>query len=368
MDARAFLGRRLAAQRLARRTAGAPRDLVAWLGAVQAQDYAAAKWALGVRLGATTDAAIERALDEGAILRTHTLRGTWQLVTPDDVRAQIALAAPRVAQKLATRWRELDLDAGAFRRANAALARALAAGEALTRAEIARVLSKARISPEGQRLSHLLLRAELDAVVCSGPRRGKQSTHVLLDARAPRRGAPDPDPRDAAADLARRYFRSRGPATLDDFVWWSGLTTSEARLALEAAAPGLAREDFGGATYHFDDAVAPARVRATRAHLLPAFDEWLVAYRDRTATLARAYVGRLAGGGMLDPCVVVDGAVVGTWRRTLARRGAAIAIAPFAPLDASARAAVEAAVAPYAAFLGVEASVAFARRGALRTA
>jgi hypothetical protein len=357
--AREHANRRLHAQQIARHDFTAPGDLVAWLGAVQAQDYGAAKWALGLRLPeGATDALIERAVADGAILRTHALRGTWQLVTPKDIRWMLALVAPRLAERFATRHRQLELDAATFRRSNAALEKALRDGGHLTRAELAAVLRGARISIAGQRLAYLLAQAELDALICSGARRGKQSTYALLDRRSPDLRRPLTRD-DALAELARRYFRSRGPATVADFGWWSGLPAAEARAGLESVKSTLISEVNDGSVYWGQD--GPARtVRTARAYLLPAFDEYLVAYRDRHAVLDPEHAKRLHGGGILDPCIVVDGAVIGTWRRTVKRRRLAIELDLFKP--ARRHPPIADAAARYGAFLGLE--VGAARRAA----
>jgi hypothetical protein len=340
--------RRLAAQQLARPAFEAPEELVAWLGAVQAQDYAGAKWALGVRLRDATDASIERALASGAILRTHAFRFTWQLIAPADVRWMLELVAPRLRARAARRNRELELDAKTLAKSNRALAKALDGGEHLTRDELGAALARAGVSPRGQRLAHLLAHAEVDAVICSGARRGKQRTYALLDRRAPKGRALARD--EALAELASRYFRSRGPATIADFIWWSGLAPSEARAGAHEAR--IVSEVIDGRTYFFaDDDPPPAR----GVWLLPAFDEYLVAYRDRAAVLDPRHTKRLnRGGGMLDPCVVVDGRVVGTWKRTLAKAEVAIDIAAFT--RASARAFAGAAK-RYATFLGLTPTV-----------
>jgi Winged helix DNA-binding domain len=352
---RVLAHRRLHAQQIARHDFRRPGDVVEWLGAVQAQDYGAAKWALGLRLPeGVTDVSIERALTEGDILRTHALRGTWQLVSPKDVRWMLALVAPRLVARFATRHRQLELDAATFRRSHIALGRALRDGNHLTRDELAAFLRRAGISTTGQRLAHLLARAELDVLICSGPRRGKLPTYALLDQRAP--NPPARLPRDEAlAELARRYFRSRGPATIADFVWWSGLTGSEARAGLESVKSSLTSEQINGQIYWRSDEPAP-RIRSTTAHLLPAFDEYLIAYRNRDAMLDPEQVKRLnAGGGMLGPCIVLDGGVIGTWRRVLRRRTVAIELDLFESA-LNVKPAIRAAAARYAAFLGLAAS------------
>ena len=353
-------GRRLSVQQIDQHRFDTPAAVVGWLGAVQGQDYAAAKWAVGLRLpaGAASEAGVEQALADGAVVRTHAMRGTWQLVAPEDVRWLLALVGPGVIARSATRYRALGLDAATVRRSNAAVVKALAGGAQRTRAELAAAMERAGVATGGQRLAHLLGRAELDALICGGARRGKQFTYALLDARAPRARDRAPLRRDEAlAELARRYFRSRGPATVADFTWWSGLSAADARAGLAAVADGLVSEVSGGRTY-WRGAGAPApagaRAPATAAYLLPAFDEYLVAYRDRDAVLAPSQVKRLnAGGGLLNPCIVVGGRVCGTWRRVLARDRVALALDFFERPSARARALVAAAARRYAAFLGL---------------
>ena len=356
----AIAARRLASQQIARPAFANPRELVAWMVAVQAQDFAAAKWAVGLRLAtASTDVSIERAIADDSVLRTHALRGTWQLVDPADVRWLLELVAPRLIASYATRYRQLELDAATVRRSHAALAKALRDGAVLTRAELAPALEAAGVSTAGQRLAHLLQRAELDALICGGARRGKQFTYMLLDARAPD-SHPRPGRDEALAELALRYFRSRGPATVDDFKWWSGLAPSDARAGLEAVKSKLASSVFEGRP-HWHAGEAAASERSPAAFLLPAFDEYLIAYRDRDAVLDPKYVKRLnAGGGMLGTCVVLDGRVVGTWRRTLARASVEIELDLFeAPARRGHRAIADVAH-RYGAFLGLETSVSIA--------
>ncbi len=348
--------RRLGCQQISRPAFATPRDLVAWMGAVQAQDYAAVKWAVGLRLAdGATDASVEGAIDDGAVLRIHALRGTWQLVATADVRWMLELVAPRLIASYANRYRQLELDAATFRRSIAVLTKALRGGRELTRAELGSALEAAGISTAGQRLSPLLERAELDARICGGARRGKH-TYALLDDRAP-----DSHPRfkrdEALAELASRYFRSRGPATVDDFKWWSGLAPTEARAGLDAVRSTLVSSVVDGRTY-WQGEDAFAKVRSPTAYLLPAFDEYLIAYRDRDAVLDPQRAKQLnAGGGMLSPCVVLNGRVIGTWRRTLARAAVAIELDLFEEPARRGSTAITAAARRYGAFLGLEARV-----------
>jgi hypothetical protein len=319
--------RRLRAQGLTGKPFASPVDAVRWLGAVQSQDYAGAKWALGQRTRASTDAAIDRVFDEGAILRTHVMRPTWHFVAPEDVGWLLDLTAPRIRRGLVARYRELGIDAKLSVRAAAAFAAALAGGRHLTRTELGRVLTAAGISPEGQRLPHLLIGAELDKVIVSGPRRGKQFTYALFEERAP--NAHELERTQALAELTSRYFRSHGPAQIQDLTWWSGLTAAEARMGIELAGKALGHRVIEGKDYWCDAAAGKASSAGVVAHLLPNFDEYTVGYRDRSALIPAA--GRFdpslySFGSILSNILTIDGVVRGAWRRSFARDGMLIEI------------------------------------------
>ncbi|MCA1559991.1 MAG: winged helix DNA-binding domain-containing protein [Acidobacteria bacterium] len=270
--------RRLRNQKLTGSRFRKPEDVVAWLGAMQAQDYAAAKWAIGLRANAVTEADVERAFNAGTILRTHVLRPTWHFVTPADIRWMLALTAPRVHAVNGYYYRKFELDAGTFARSRAALERALQGGKQLTRPELAFILQRAGIPADGLRLGYLMMHAELDAVICSGRRRGNQSTYALLEERVPFATTLQRD--EALAELTRRYFSSHGPATVRDYVWWSGLTAREAKAGLEMVRPVVAQRTIGQRTFWFAGS-RPPPPRASTTYLLPNYDELLIAYRDR---------------------------------------------------------------------------------------
>jgi hypothetical protein len=293
---------------------------VGWFTAVQSQDYAGAKWALGQRSREATDAGIDRLFDGGAILRTHVMRPTWHFVLPEDVRWLVGLTGPRIRLGLAGRYRELELDETTVTRATALFAAALAGGRQLTRAELGDVLAAARISPEGQRLPHLIMRAELDGLVVSGPRRGKRFTYALLEERAPKtRGI---ERAEAVCELTRRYFQSHGPAQLVDFAWWSGLTMADVRTGIALAGDSLERQEIEGREYWFDAQADGVHDATGAAHLLPNFDEYTVGYRDRAAAIHADHPFEPAlhsFGSVLSNVVIVGGGVRGAWRRRPAR-------------------------------------------------
>jgi hypothetical protein len=345
---------RLRNQSLVGKRFAAPEDVVRWLGAVQSQDYAGAKWAIAQRARACTDAALEQAYAEGRILRTHVLRPTWHFVLPDDVRWMLALTGPRVRAAMAYYDRGLALDAAVYRRSEAVLAAALARGKSMTREELGRALTARGIRASGRRLGHIMMRAEVDEVIISGPRRGKQFTYALLDARAPRGRTLARD--EALAELAGRYFASHGPALPQDFAWWSGLTVADARRGIESASPRLAPTTVDGKTYwHAPGARPAARVPPDAVHLLPNYDEAIVAYRDHAASLAPGVSAAFHARPELvfNNVVIVGGRVVGGWRRVPAK-GAAIVEATLATrLEAPARALLEAAAGRFGKFLGL---------------
>jgi hypothetical protein len=309
--------RRLQAQRLAGAPFTTAVDAVRWLGAVQSQDYGAAKWALGQRTREATDADLDRLFDQGAILRTHVMRPTWHFVLPEDIRWLLELTGPRIVRGLAGRYRQLEIDDGVVARATEAFTSALAGGRHLTRAELGDVLRAAGISPEGQRLPHLLTAAELSGVIASGPRRGKQHTYALLDERAP--GARHLDRTAALVELTRRYFRSHGPAQLQDFAWWSGLTTADARTGVTLAGACLDHRVEDGKEYWLDAEAGARGDVAGVAHLLPNFDEYTVGYHDRSALVhpdVPVEPSHFSFGSILSNVVTVAGCVRGAWRRT----------------------------------------------------
>jgi hypothetical protein len=350
-------GRRLGAQRLAGEPFASALEAVGHLGAVQSQDYAGGKWALGLRTRGLTDADVDRLFDAGAILRTHVMRPTWHFVLPADVRWMLELTAPRVRASIGFRDRELGIDADVIRRSLALFETALGGGTSLTRNELAAVLERAGLPATGPHLGHLTIHAELDALIVSGPRKGKQLTYALLAERAPE--APRLDRDEALGELTRRYFTSHGPAQLPDFTWWSGLTAPDARRGLALAGPALAHEVVGGTSF-WCSADGPAPVAGgPLAHLLPNYDEYLVAYRDRSAALHPDLdTSPLPNQSVLTNVVVVDGLVRGGWRRRPDARRVVVELGPLAALDASTGGAVDRAVADYERFLGLPVAIA----------
>jgi hypothetical protein len=295
-----------------------PHAVVSWFGAIQAQDYLGALWAVGLRMKKAVEADIERALAERKIVRSWPLRGTLHFVAAEDLKWMLELLGPRMIGRNAARLkRAFELDASALRRCRTAVIRALEGGQQLTRGEFYDALGRARIRTNASRGLHIIFSLAQERLICFGPRRAKQHTFVLLDEWAP--GSTNLKGDEALHELARRYFASHSPATAADFAWWSGLPVVEAKRAAEMVGALRKRKR--------------AAIPTPSAWLLPAFDEYLVGYKDRSAVLDPAYVKRVnAGGGLLNPTIVIDGEVVGTWKRIMKRDGVAITRSLFRPL------------------------------------
>jgi len=346
-----IIGYRLHNQLLSQTECTRPEEIVTWLGAVQSQDYAGAKWALAQRSkDAISDTAIEQAFNAGKILRTHVMRPTWHFVTPTDIRWMLDLTAQRIKTAMAHMDRQLGLDKSILKKSNTALRKALQGNRHLTRGELAPILEKAGVSVDGYRMGQLMGHAELDQVICSGGRKGKQFTYALLEERAPQ--AKLLESKDALAELTTRYFRSHGPATLQDFVWWSGLTINDARKGIDSVKSELACENIDDKSYWFVN-VPATRSPSAAAHLLPNYDEYMVGYADRTSIFDAAHSSKLDSRGniLFQNTIMIGGRVAGTWKRTIKKNEVVIKLSPFITLTNDQNQALSAAAQQYGKFL-----------------
>ncbi|MCI0434993.1 MAG: winged helix DNA-binding domain-containing protein [Gemmatimonadetes bacterium] len=360
MTAAEIVRRRLAGQLLTGARPTSAIEVVRTLGAVQAQEYAATKWALALRTRGSRDSDIEKDLDAGRIIRTHLLRPTWHMVTPDDLRWMLMLTGPRVIASSASYHRRLELDDAVFRRSRTILERALAGGGCLTRRALNALFVSAGMDTRPNRLAHILMHAELKGLICSGPRRGRDHTYMLLEERVP--PVPSIDRDEALLRLATRYFTTRGPATARDFAWWSGLTMADARRALEIAAPSLQRSDGKTDTHWWALACEPLPRSAPTAHLLPIYDEYFIGLRDRTAILQRLADAHTAIGSDASVAhfVFMDGQLVARWKVVSEKAGVRLAVDPLSRISAAARRRIGREVGRYGEFLGKPVELAIA--------
>lgn len=344
---------RLANQHLIRQTLATASDIVRELGAVQAQEYSGAKWGIAQRTKGVTDAEVEKEISEGRILRTHVLRPTWHFVVPEDIRWMLALTAPRIRASAAHYDRKLGIDAETLRRSRTVLAKALRDGKYLTRRELADALCRAGVRADGtQRLAHLMIHAELDGLVCSGPRRGKQFTYALMDERVPPAKKIERDT--ALHTLARKYFTTRGPATVDDFAWWSGLTKTDAKSAVSSLGATFDSEVISGRSYWFPHTTRAPVSRRSIARLLPTYDEYLVSYADRGA--AQTKVNPSDVGETFDflgsNVITIDGQIVGRWKREIIKNSVVVGQQPLTSLTDRDRAAIARQIERFTFFVG----------------
>jgi len=349
-------GLRLRAQRISRPEGKTPADVVRWLGAVQAQDLTASLWAVGLRMGkAVTEADVERAIADKSVIRSWPMRGTIHLMPAEDARWMVRLLAPRFDAKLAGNYRRAGLTPAVLKKAGEVMSKTLS-GNQCTRAEVYAALNAAGIETTGnnseQRGMHLLVHWARHGLICVTPRRGKQQTFALMDEWMP--GGTELSGDEALAEMARRYFRSHGPATLKDFAWWAGATMTEAKRVIEAIKGEFDRESIEGVEYWLSPGAGQAN-KARRAFLLPPFDEYTVAYADRGAVVDRERL--VASGHGIGANLIIDGRLAATWKRTLKRDTVTVEFDALRPLTGEEKDLVQAAVEPYARFLGLSPAI-----------
>jgi hypothetical protein len=341
---------RLHSQQIAATKISSPKEMVSWMGAMQAQDYQMCKWAIGVRLPNSTDKKIEEAIDKGQIIRTHLLRPTWHLVSADDIYWLLELTAPHIKPAMNSNNRLLGLDDKLFAKCNKIIEKALGGSNHLTRDELMAILNKAKISTESYRSIHIMFHAELDGIACNGVRRGKNSTYALLSERVPKKKILPRE--EALAKLAQRYFSSHCPATLNDFRWWSGLPVKDARNALEMVKKDFISETIGADTYWLTNSFSLPKKENPSVYLLPAFDEFLISYKDRSASFPmKNYNKALTSNGIFRPIIVMNGHVIGTWKRTIKKDTVLIETDFFQPHNKSSKNLIEKAAKTFGIFL-----------------
>ena len=329
-----------------------PAEVVKRLGAVQSQDFAGGKWALGLRMKGATDAGLDQEFNQGKILRTHILRPTWHFVAPQDIRWMLSLSAPRVHMVNGFMYRQQGLDKEIIHKSYKVLENVLQGNKQLTRTELGSAFEKAGIkNTEGIRLSYFMMSAELDGIICSGARKGKQFTYALLEERVPAVKALGRE--EALAELTRRYFATRGPATLHDFTWWSGLTMTEAKEGIESVKSQFVSEEIDDRTYWFDSSISPVKEKSPTAHLLPNYDEYFIGFKDRSAIGAAVRQAGIIGddSAFLAHVIVLDGQLVGGWKRTLKKNAVQVEMTLVIDLTKAQERAVEEAASRYGEFL-----------------
>ncbi|WP_294628060.1 winged helix DNA-binding domain-containing protein [uncultured Bacteroides sp.] len=334
-----------------------PKELVSWMGAVQAQNYTMVKWAVGMRLKSATVQTVEKALKDGEILRTHVMRPTWHLVAAEDIRWMLKLSAQRIkaANDSFAKGYDLEIIDELFSKSNRLLEKILCGNKSLTKQEITEHFCRAGIVAEAdnQRMTRLMARAEQEGIVCSGEDKGGKFTYALLEERVP--SVPELTKDESLARLARSYFRSHAPAVLQDFVWWSGLPVSEARQAIYLINSELTVEQWHGQIWYIHEACRTCGKVSDSLHLLPSYDEYLLGYKDRTDVLPKEHYSKaFTNNGLFYPVILHKGQVVGNWDKSVRKKKIELPYSWFAPDSCVNEELVNRAKRRYLAFLGFE--------------
>jgi hypothetical protein len=348
---------RLLNQRIVSSKFTKPEEVVAWQGAVQSQDYQGGLWGVALRTQKATLADIQKAIADRKIIRTWPMRGTLHFVAAADIRWMLELLTPRIVKGAASRHRQLGLDDAAFAKSRKLVIKALEGGKHLMRKEMYQIFERGGISSANQRGLHILGQLSQEGLICLGPHQGKQSAFALLEEWVPKAKKLDRD--ESLAELARRYFTSHGPATIQDFVWWSGLKVSDAKRGLEAVSSYLKQVTFEGGTYWMSRTLPKTIITSPDVHLLPAFDEYLVAYRNRSAAVELDHASKIfgTGNGIFSPVLVIDGKVAGTWSRLVKKDSVQVTLYPFFKLTKPQLEALEEVVERYGRFMGLPAVI-----------
>lgn len=335
-----------------------PAELVRWMGAIQAQDYIMSKWAIGLRLKSSSEKNIEEAIDKGEILRTHVLRPTWHFVSPDDIYWMTKLTAAKIKTSLRSRHKQLEITDSILKKTLGIIEKEMADGVSLTRNELALKFHEKGIKTDENRLSHILFCAEFEGVICSGPIKENRPAYSLLSYRVPERK--DLGREESLAELAKRYFTSHAPATIQDFSWWSNLSLTEIRRAVDSIKSEFTTEETDTGKYLLPGSFSWNKNPKSSVHLLPAYDEFLISYRDRSHSLHATHNKKtISSNGIFFPIVVISGQVAGLWQRSVQKNRLIVSVNTFQEQGKTIKKQIEKKAAEYGKFLDKETNVIF---------
>lgn len=349
---------RLASQQIADTLFKTPREIVSWMGAMQAQDYIMAKWAVGVRLKNPSEKIVEEAIDKGEILRTHLLRPTWHFVSPDDIYWMTKLTAAKIKTSFKSRHKQMEITDSILKKTLGIIEKELADGVSLTRNDLAQKFRNKGIKTDENRLSHILFCAEFETVICSGPIKENRPTYSLLSYRVPKKKELGRE--ESLAELAKRYFTSHAPATIQDFSWWSNLSLTEIRRAVDSIKSDFISEDTDAGKYLIPGSFSWDINPKSSVHLLPAYDEFLISYRDRSHSLHATHNKKtISANGIFFPVVVINGQVSGLWQRTIQKNKLIVKVNTFGEQGKTIKRQIEKKAKEYGKFLDKETTVTF---------
>lgn len=347
---------RLYAQHIAQADFTSAEQVVSWMGAMQAQDYAGALWSIALRTKNLTQGDVEQAVVDRQIVRSWPMRGTLHFMSAKDAKWMVNLLAPRALNAAKSRREQLNIDETVLEETKRVFKQSLSGGNCLSRPDILAKLEAAGISTASQRGYHLLSHFAQTGLICFGPHEGKQATFVLMDEWLP--DSPSYSKEEALTELARRFFISHGPATVHDFAGWSNLTLGDARAGLSGAEHLLTSEEVDSKLYWFDPTLRDIKTSPS-TFLLPGFDEFMLGYKDRSAALAVVHAQKIVPGnnGVFLPTIIVNGQVDGLWKRTTRVRSTKIDLLPFESLSKAATQSLQKNAARYGEFLQSEVTI-----------
>ncbi len=351
MNLKELLSTRLHNQQISSKLFSDPGEVVKWMGGMQAQDYAGSKWSIALRLNGTTESEIEDSIANKSIVRTWAMRGTLHFLHPSDIRWILDLLRPRLNNLYISNLRNLGLDQKTLSKGTKILVSALGDGNQLTRNEIRLLLQKKGLQTNENRLGFVLLRAATDGLICFGPRKEKEFTFTLLDKWLPMTKSLQPE--EAMRELTVRYFTSHGPASIQDYGWWSGFPLSEIKRIVESLKHILQEVKFEGQSYWMRGNLG-ATTPLSGTFLLPGFDEYIVAYKDRSTIIDSKYLKQIVStpNGIFAPTVISNGKVIGVWKRKLTKKKVELEITQLLPYSDAKKKAITKTARDYGRFIG----------------
>ena len=305
---------RLNNQQITQKQFKQPGEVVKWMGAIQAQDLNMAKWAIGVRLSGALENDIDKAIDQGRIIRTHILRPTWHFVAAEHLHPLLLLSAPRIKAATQSRNRQLGIDERLIKKTKRIIEKQILNNGHALRQELVTEFGKAKINLGDNMAAHLLMEAEIDGFICSGKLKNGNHTYALTDERIPKTSIHNKE--EALALVSKLYFRSHGPATVNDFAWWSGLTIKESRLGIDLIKKDMHSFKINTDEYWYYEHNTITTVSHDRIDLLPAYDELIVAYKNRASLIPNKNIERIIlRNGIFKPVIIKNGKTIGVWKR-----------------------------------------------------
>lgn len=305
---------RLLSQQLVAPQYSDPAEVVSYMGAMQAQEYRMMRWAVEMRTRKPSAKAFKRAFDSGQIIRLHLMRGTWQLVAAEDYWMMIGLCAPK-AIAVTKGWmssNRISIPDEELMRVREILAQTAADLGSATKENLVRALAEEDINMDDHRLSYHIRMAEMSGTLCSGELLPMKATYALTANKV--RASEKMDRDEALMYFTRKYFLSRQPATLEDFVWWSGLNISDCRKGIALLGDTIHVEKWQGREFYLTDDCRTRGFRKGKFLLIPPYDEYLISYKSRDIVLPPEHRHHAHNNsGIFQPVISYDGTICGNW-------------------------------------------------------